>query len=40
MKPHNIWLYKARNDLRSSKILAEGIDPVLDTAIYHTQQCA
>lgn len=40
MKPHETWLIKARNDLKSSKKLVEGTDPVLDTAIYHTQQCA
>lgn len=39
-KLHEKWLTKSRNDLRSSKILVNDDDPVLDTAIYHTQQCA
>jgi HEPN domain-containing protein len=40
MEPHNAWLLKAENDLKSAKILIQGDDPILDTAIYHTQQCA
>jgi HEPN domain-containing protein len=40
MKLHETWLIKARNDLSSSKKLIEGDDPILDTSIYHTQQCA
>ncbi len=40
MKPHEDWLLKARNDLRSSKKLIEGEDKIPDTSIYHTQQCA
>jgi HEPN domain-containing protein len=40
MKPHKSWLVKAKNDLKSSKKLIKGKDAVLDTAIYHTQQCA
>jgi HEPN domain-containing protein len=40
MKQHEIWLLKAENDLKSAEKLVEGEDPVLDTAIYHTQQCA
>ena len=40
MKQHEVWLIKARNDIKSSKKLLEGEDPILDTAIYHTQQCA
>ncbi len=39
-KLHENWLSVARNGLKSSKILSEGPDPVPDTAIYHTQQCA
>ena len=34
------WLYKAKNDLKSASKLLEGDDPIMDTAIYHTQQCA
>jgi hypothetical protein len=37
MKLHESWLIKASNDLKSSKKLIKGDDPVLDTAIYHTQ---
>jgi HEPN domain-containing protein len=33
------WLKKARRDLLSAKRLTRGIDPYLDTAIYHSQQC-
>ena len=40
MKLHETWLFKSRNDLKSSRKLSEGDDAVLDTAIYHTQQCA
>jgi len=34
------WIYKANNDLKSALKLLEGDDPIMDTAIYHTQQCA
>ena len=34
------WLYKAKNDLKSAFKLLDGDDPIMDTAIYHTQQCA
>jgi HEPN domain-containing protein len=34
------WMYKANNDLKSALKLLEGDDPIMDTAIYHTQQCA
>ena len=37
---YEAWLYKAENDLKSAKKLLTGDDPILDTAIYHTQQCA
>lgn len=40
MKPYETWLKKAKNDLVSSKKLIKGDDSVLDTSIYHTQQCA
>ncbi|MBI5186749.1 MAG: HEPN domain-containing protein [Nitrospinae bacterium] len=40
MKQHEVWLIKAGNDLKSAKKLLDGDDPILDTAIYHTQQCA
>ena len=32
------WLHKAENDLKSAVVLSES--QILDTAIYHTQQCA
>jgi HEPN domain-containing protein len=34
------WIYKAKNDLKSAQKLLVGDDPIMDTAIYHTQQCA
>ncbi|MBS4062062.1 MAG: HEPN domain-containing protein [Bacteroidetes bacterium] len=40
MKPYEEWLLKAYNDLKSAKKLMSGDDKILDTAIYHTQQCA
>ena len=40
MKLHEVWLKKAENDLISAQKLSDIDDPVLDTAIYHTQQCA
>ena len=38
MKPYESWLIKAYHD--PAKKLAQDQEPVLDTAIYHTQQCA
>jgi len=40
MKPYEYWMIKAYHDLISAKKLARDEEPVLDTAIYHTQQCA
>jgi HEPN domain-containing protein len=40
MKPYESWLIKAYHDLISAKKLTYDQEPVLDTAIYHTQQCA
>lgn len=40
MKLYDAWLYKAESDLKAAKKLIEGDAPVLDTAIYHAQQCA
>lgn len=40
MKPHEEWLFKAENDLSSADILLNSSKPLLDIAIYHTQQCA
>lgn len=40
MTPHDEWLFKADHDLKSAQILFCAQDPVLDMAIYHTQQCA
>jgi HEPN domain-containing protein len=40
MKSHEAWMFKALHDLKSAQKLIEGDDPILDTAIYHTQQCA
>jgi HEPN domain-containing protein len=40
MKQHEAWLLKADNDLRSAKKLIKGNNPILDTAVFHAQQCA
>lgn len=40
MTGHNAWLTKALSDLKSAKKLRMGDDETLDTASYHTQQCA
>ena len=40
MKPHEEWLYQAEHDLESSEFLLTSAKPLLDIAIYHTQQCA
>ena len=40
MMGYEVWLYKAYNDLKSALKLLDGDDPIMDTAIYHTQQCA
>ena len=40
MKSHETWLLKAKKDLLSSQKLIQGDNPVPDTSIYHTQQCA
>ena len=39
MLPHKEWLFKADHDLKSSQILLKAEEPLLDIAIYHTQQC-
>ncbi len=38
MKPYEEWLLKADHDLKSAEILVNS--ELLDTSIYHTQQCA
>lgn len=40
MKPHEEWLFKANQDLESSKVLLKSNNPLFDISIYHTQQCA
>ncbi|MFH1831763.1 MAG: HEPN domain-containing protein [bacterium] len=40
MPGHKDWLRKALSDLRSAKKLLKDDDDTLDTAAYHTQQCA
>ena len=40
MNSYEVWIYKAENDLKSAKKLLAGDDPIMDTSIYHTQQCA
>lgn len=38
MESYKQWLLKAVNDLKSAEKLAGGDDPLLDTALFHTQQ--
>lgn len=38
METYKIWLIKAQNDLKSCLKLAQGDEPILDTAVYHAQQ--
>lgn len=40
MQGYEAWLAKALSDLRSAKKLSQDDDYTLDTAVYHTQQCA
>jgi HEPN domain-containing protein len=40
MPGYNDWLEKAASDLRSAQKLTKDGDDTLDTAVYHTQQCA
>jgi len=40
MPEHNAWLVKAHSDLKSARKLFKDDDETLDTAAYHTQQCA
>ncbi|KJU84089.1 HEPN domain-containing protein [Candidatus Magnetobacterium bavaricum] len=40
MSQYEVWLTKSINDLKSAKILLDSEESVLDTAIYHTHQCA
>ena len=39
MKQYDAWLIKAGNDLKSAIKLMEGNTPILDTAVFHAQQC-
>ena len=39
MKPHDEWLLKANHDLMAAELLVQNLE-LLDTGIYHTQQCA
>jgi len=40
MESFEKWIIKAETDLKSAKKLFEGGNQILDTSIYHTQQCA
>jgi len=40
MKQHEAWLLKAENDLKSAEKLVKGSSPILDTSVFHAQQCA
>lgn len=35
-----MWLKKARTDIRTAKKLFREDERILDTSVYHTQQCA
>ena len=37
---HKAWILKAESDLRTAEVLLHQDNPITDTAIYHTQQCA
>ena len=37
---YEAWLFKAQNDLSTAELAIRQVDPITDTAIYHTQQCA
>jgi len=36
---HEVWLKKAETDLKSAKVLLNNKEPLLDTSVYHCQQC-
>jgi HEPN domain-containing protein len=40
MPGYNAWVKKASGDLKSAMKLVKDDDDTLDTAVYHTQQCA
>ena len=40
MRQYEKWIIKASHDLMSAQKLLSGDDKILDTAIYHAQQCA
>ncbi len=40
MNQYEDWIKKAESDLASSKVLLNNIPPILDTSVYHAQQCA
>lgn len=40
MEFYLIWLKKARTDIRTAKKLFREDERILDTSVYHTQQCA
>ncbi len=40
MTGHDAWLLKALSNLKSAKKLIQDDNETLDTAAYHTQQCA
>ena len=37
---HEAWILKAQSDLGTAEVLIRQDNPITDTAIYHTQQCA
>jgi HEPN domain-containing protein len=39
MSHYHDWIKKSESDLTSSKVLLSNNPPILDTAVYHAQQC-
>jgi HEPN domain-containing protein len=40
IKFHDAWMLKAQSDLRTAEVAIRQDDPITDTAMFHTQQCA
>lgn len=40
MKPHEDWLFKSEQDLKSAEYLLTSPNKLYDVAIFHAQQCA
>ena len=40
IEPHDAWMIKAQSDWKAAEVLIRQDEPITDTAIFHTQQCA